>query len=224
MAPQKWSSSIVNEALMHIYNKPHKIQTNRKKKSSKSCNEAVIAGHGCWRKIYRMITSMHFQHLHSSCELKLLLDLDFNFLSSATCLFFGGLLVTLFFCFISTSSVISLIKKATNSNMMRFKSKAQKDEPRQMGANADEDLVCQNFWGGKLSLENNVFALKSEVGVEALIDAVGIGKQNDLTNLEGNDLKSIYEILEEKYFSKIIEIVHILSGDFGISKTQASDI
>jgi len=40
-------------------------------------------------------------------------------------------------------------------------------------------------------------------------------------------MKSIYEILEEKDFSKItsyIEIVHILSGDFRIGKTQASDI
>jgi hypothetical protein len=87
--------------------------------------------------------------------------------------------------------------------------------------------VWKNFWGGKLSLEDYVFALKDVVGVEAFIDAVGFGTQNDLTNLEGNAVKSIYEILEEKDFSKItsyIEIVHILSGDFRISKTQASDI
>ena len=85
----------------------------------------------------------------------------------------------------------------------------------------------KKFWGGKLSLEDYVFALKDVVGVEAFVDAVGIGTQNDLTNLEGNAMKSIYEILEEKDFSKItsyIEIVHILSGDFRISKTQASDI
>ena len=67
--------------------------------------------------------------------------------------------------------------------------------------------MCQNFWGGKLSLENNVFALKNVVGVEALIDAVGICKQNDLTNLEGIDMKSIYEILEEKDFSKITSYI-----------------
>lgn len=87
--------------------------------------------------------------------------------------------------------------------------------------------MCKNFWGGKLPLEDYVFALKDVVGVEAFVDAVGIGTQNDPTNLEGNAMKSIYDILEEKDFSKItsyIEIVHILSGDFRISKTQASDI
>jgi len=37
--------------------------------------------------------------------------------------------------------------------------------------------VCKNFWGGKLSLEDYIFALKDVVRVEAFVDAVGIGTQ-----------------------------------------------
>ncbi|CAI8590089.1 unnamed protein product [Vicia faba] len=53
--------------------------------------------------------------------------------------------------------------------------------------------VIKNFLGGNLKLEEYVFALKDLVGVEALIDAVGIGKENDLTSLGVNSMKSIYD-------------------------------
>ncbi|KAL5098004.1 hypothetical protein RYX36_002331 [Vicia faba] len=53
--------------------------------------------------------------------------------------------------------------------------------------------VIKNFLGGNLKLEEYVFALKDLVGVEALIDAVGIGKENDLTSPGVNSMKSIYD-------------------------------
>lgn len=83
------------------------------------------------------------------------------------------------------------------------------------------------FFGGGIVIENYVIGLKDLVGLEAFIDAVGIGKENDFTNHTENSMKSIYEILKEKDFSKIttfIEKLYILMGDFRISKTQASDI
>lgn len=60
--------------------------------------------------------------------------------------------------------------------------------------------------GGKLSLENYVLALKDLVGVDALIDAVGIGIKSGLSNFVGNSMKSIYDIFEEKDLSKVTTI------------------
>jgi len=37
------------------------------------------------------------------------------------------------------------------------------------------------FGGGGIVIENYVMALKDLVGLEALIDSVGIGKENDFT-------------------------------------------
>lgn len=68
-----------------------------------------------------------------------------------------------------------------------------------------------------MSLGNYDIALKYLVGLEALFDTIGIRKGNYLTNLTDDFMKSIYDILEEKYFSKIttyIKIIYILTGDF----------
>jgi hypothetical protein len=77
-----------------------------------------------------------------------------------------------------------------------------------------------------LSLEDYVIALKNLVGLEALIKVVGIGKEDDLSNLTEDSMKSIYAIHEEKDFSKLTysEIIHILIGDSQISKSRANDL
>ncbi|KAK2395007.1 arginine-glutamic acid dipeptide repeat protein [Trifolium repens] len=84
----------------------------------------------------------------------------------------------------------------------------------------------KNFQENKLSLEDYVIALKNLVGLEALIKVVGIGKEDDLSNLTEDSMKSIYAIHEEKDFSKLTysEIIHILIGDSQISKSRANDL
>jgi len=67
-----------------------------------------------------------------------------------------------------------------------------------------------------LSLENYVLALKDFVGVDALIDAIGIGIKSGLLNFVGNSMKSTYDIFEEKDLSKVTTIdgLHRISSKF----------
>ncbi|KAI5446349.1 hypothetical protein KIW84_014259 [Lathyrus oleraceus] len=86
--------------------------------------------------------------------------------------------------------------------------------------------VVKNFHRGNLKLEEYVFALKDLVGVEALIDAVGIGKENDLTSPTANSMKSINEILAGKDYSNLthIEIILLLTCNARVSKTRESGL
>lgn len=54
-----------------------------------------------------------------------------------------------------------------------------------------------------MSLENYAITLKDLVGLQDLLDTIGIRKGNDLTNPTEDSMNSIYDILEEKDFSKI---------------------
>ncbi|KAK2448728.1 arginine-glutamic acid dipeptide repeat protein [Trifolium repens] len=84
----------------------------------------------------------------------------------------------------------------------------------------------KNFQEEKLSLEDYVIALKNLVGLEALINVVGIGKEDGLSNHTADSMKSIYAILEEKDFSKLTysEIIHLLIGNSWISESRANDL
>ncbi|XP_045791882.1 uncharacterized protein LOC123886622 [Trifolium pratense] len=49
----------------------------------------------------------------------------------------------------------------------------------------------KNFQENKWSLEDYVIALKDLVGLEALVNVVGIGKEDDLSNLTANSMKDL---------------------------------
>ncbi|XP_050947816.1 uncharacterized protein LOC103497866 isoform X2 [Cucumis melo] len=93
--------------------------------------------------------------------------------------------------------------------------------------------VTKSFGDGKFSFEEFVFALKATVGLEAFVDAVGIGKEKqDLTSVSMDPVKSNHgsslrpEIPTGKACSALtpLEIVNYLTGDFRLSKARSSDL
>ncbi|KAE8650393.1 uncharacterized protein LOC101210737 isoform X1 [Cucumis sativus] len=93
--------------------------------------------------------------------------------------------------------------------------------------------VCRGFIEGKILLEEYVFSLKATVGLNALVEAVGIGKgKQDLTSTTMDPIKSNHahparpEIPVGKACSTLtpVEIVKFLTGDFRLSKARSSDL
>ncbi|GAB4855566.1 hypothetical protein Ancab_024185 [Ancistrocladus abbreviatus] len=85
------------------------------------------------------------------------------------------------------------------------------------------------FAEARTSLEEYVSTLKGKVGMNALIDAVGIGKKNDLTTLvveskSSHILRS--EIPSGKACSSLTcaDIIKFLTGDFRLSKARSNDL
>lgn len=92
--------------------------------------------------------------------------------------------------------------------------------------------VAKAFGEGKILLEEYVFTLKASVGLNALVEAVGIGKgKQDLTGIM-EPLKSAQvvpvrpEIPTGKACSTLtpLEIVNYLTGDFRLSKARSNDL
>lgn len=77
-------------------------------------------------------------------------------------------------------------------------------------------------------LEEYVFTLKDKVGLNALVEAMGIGKgKQDLTGGASNQAVSVRrEIPIGKACSTLttLEIVNFLTGDFRLSKARSSDL
>ncbi|XP_023000289.1 uncharacterized protein LOC111494564 [Cucurbita maxima] len=93
--------------------------------------------------------------------------------------------------------------------------------------------VTKVFGDGKMSFEEYVFALKAKVGLEAFVEAVGIGRgKQDLTCVSMDPLKSNHvtsirpEIPIGKACSALtpLEIVNYLTGDFRLSKARSNDL
>ncbi|XP_023528465.1 uncharacterized protein LOC111791384 isoform X2 [Cucurbita pepo subsp. pepo] len=93
--------------------------------------------------------------------------------------------------------------------------------------------VCRGFIEGKVRLEEYVFSLKATVGLNAFVEAVGIGKgKQDLTSTAMDPVKSNHahparpEIPIGKACSTLtpVEIVKFLTGDFRLSKARSSDL
>ncbi|CAN1806969.1 hypothetical protein LINPERHAP1_LOCUS24861 [Linum perenne] len=93
--------------------------------------------------------------------------------------------------------------------------------------------ATKSFGDGKMMLEEFVFALKAAVGLNALVEAVGIGKgKQDLTSTAMDSLRSNHvtsvrpEVPVGKDCSKLtpLEIVNILTGGYRLSKTRSNDI
>ncbi|KAG7028971.1 hypothetical protein SDJN02_10154, partial [Cucurbita argyrosperma subsp. argyrosperma] len=93
--------------------------------------------------------------------------------------------------------------------------------------------VSRRFVEGKVSLEGYVFSLKATVGLNALVEAVGIGKgKQDLTIPTMDPIKSNNahparpEIPVGKACSTLTpdEIVKFLTGGFRLSKARSSDL
>ncbi|XAR61296.1 hypothetical protein NMG60_11034947 [Bertholletia excelsa] len=93
--------------------------------------------------------------------------------------------------------------------------------------------VCGAFGEGKILLEDYVFSLKDIVGINMLVEAVGIGKgKQDLTrtsmdHIKTNNLLSVRpEIPTGKACSSLTldEIIKFLTGDFRLSKARSSDL
>ncbi|KAI9113765.1 hypothetical protein K1719_015016 [Acacia pycnantha] len=85
---------------------------------------------------------------------------------------------------------------------------------------------------GKVLLEDYVLSLKASVGLSALIEAVGVGKGNDLTGINAESLKPTHilpirpEIPVGKACSMLTleEIITFLTGNFRRSKARSSDL
>ncbi|XP_048428021.1 uncharacterized protein LOC103943640 isoform X3 [Pyrus x bretschneideri] len=93
--------------------------------------------------------------------------------------------------------------------------------------------VSKTFGEGKILLEEYVFILKARVGLNALVEAVGIGTgKKDLTGIATETLKSNHvapvrpEIPTGKACSSLtpLEIVNFLTGGFRLSKARSSDL
>ncbi|KAI9123286.1 hypothetical protein K1719_006175 [Acacia pycnantha] len=93
--------------------------------------------------------------------------------------------------------------------------------------------VSKTFTEGKMLLEDYVLTLKDLVGLDALVEAVGIGKgKEDLTVFSPDSSKSNHtlpgrpEIPVGKACSMLLpaEIITFLTGDFRLSKARSSDL
>ncbi|XAR57100.1 hypothetical protein NMG60_11025123 [Bertholletia excelsa] len=93
--------------------------------------------------------------------------------------------------------------------------------------------VSKTFVVGKMSLEEYVFTLKSLVGMNILVQAVGIGSgKRDLTGVSMEPSKSNHvapmrqDIPSGKACSSLTteEIIKYLTGDFRLSKARSNDL
>ncbi|XP_047055546.1 uncharacterized protein LOC124661710 [Lolium rigidum] len=93
--------------------------------------------------------------------------------------------------------------------------------------------IFKSFNNGQTSLEDLVFSIKSIVGTEAFVEAVGIGKgKHDLTGFvqdpsKPNQVLSIHpDIPTGKDCSLLAseDIIKFLTGGFRISKTRSNDL
>jgi hypothetical protein len=93
--------------------------------------------------------------------------------------------------------------------------------------------IFESFNNGQTSLENFVFAIKSIVGREAFVEAVGIGKgKHDLTGFvldpsKTNQVLSVHpDMPTGKDCSSLAseDIIKFLTGGFRISKTRSNDL
>uniref|UniRef100_A0ACD5ZFV6 Uncharacterized protein n=1 Tax=Avena sativa TaxID=4498 RepID=A0ACD5ZFV6_AVESA len=93
--------------------------------------------------------------------------------------------------------------------------------------------IFKSFNDGQTSLEDLVFALKSTVGTEAVVEAVGIGKEkHDLTGFVLDPskpnlaLSGHLEMPTGKDCSSLAseDIIKFLTGDFRRSKTRSNDL
>ncbi|KAF5736969.1 hypothetical protein HS088_TW14G01124 [Tripterygium wilfordii] len=93
--------------------------------------------------------------------------------------------------------------------------------------------VSKMFGEGKMSLEEYVVTLKAAVGLNALIEAVGIGNgKQDLTGIASEPLKSNQvgparpEVPVGKACSYLtpLEIINFLTGDYRLSKARSNDL
>jgi hypothetical protein len=88
--------------------------------------------------------------------------------------------------------------------------------------------VFKSFSGSQTSFEEFVFALKSNVGTEAFVEGVGIGKRKqDLTGFVTDHSKpSNPDLPTGKDCSSLVseDIIKFLTGDFRRSKPRSNDI
>ncbi|KAK6940948.1 hypothetical protein RJ641_030479 [Dillenia turbinata] len=93
--------------------------------------------------------------------------------------------------------------------------------------------VSRTFAEGKISLEEYVFTLRDAVGIEKLIEAVGIGKGKlDLTGTASETTKTKYDftIRREMPIGKSCssltseDIIKLLTADFRLSKARTNDL
>jgi hypothetical protein len=93
--------------------------------------------------------------------------------------------------------------------------------------------IFKSFNNGQTSLEDLVFAIKSIVGTEAFVEAVGIGKgKHDLTGYvldpsKPNQVVSVHpDMPTGKDCSSLSseDIIKFLTGGFRISKTRSNDL
>lgn len=93
--------------------------------------------------------------------------------------------------------------------------------------------AVKNFNEGRTSLEEFVFTLKAMVGMEALVQAIGIGKgKQDLTGIIVDHVRTnaVIPIRPEIPIGKACssltseDIVKFLTGDFRLSKARSNDL
>ncbi|KAF9614732.1 hypothetical protein IFM89_020565 [Coptis chinensis] len=87
--------------------------------------------------------------------------------------------------------------------------------------------LSKTFGEGKISLEDYVFTLKFRVGMNALIDAIGIGKgKQDLTGIVDPIKTTRPEIPTGKECNSLSpgDILKYLIGDFRLSKARSNDL
>ncbi|GAB4835815.1 hypothetical protein Ancab_000731 [Ancistrocladus abbreviatus] len=89
--------------------------------------------------------------------------------------------------------------------------------------------VSKAFAEGRISLEDYVSTLKGMVGMDTLINAVGIGRKDDLTTLileSKSSHISRSEIPSGKACSSLTcaDIIKFLTGDFRLSKARSNDL
>ncbi|KAG2402331.1 uncharacterized protein HKW66_Vig0235270 [Vigna angularis] len=89
--------------------------------------------------------------------------------------------------------------------------------------------VSKSYSEGRTSLEKYVSSLKSTVGLDVLVEAVGIGKgKEDLTSptMECGKKTQAYSIQATKVWSSLgpCDIIKHLTGDYQSSKAKSNDI
>ncbi|KAL5701182.1 hypothetical protein ACHQM5_026546 [Ranunculus cassubicifolius] len=87
--------------------------------------------------------------------------------------------------------------------------------------------VSKTFSEGEILLEDYVFTLKAKVGMNALIEAIGIGKgKQDLTGIVDSVKSSRPEIPIGSECNSLSpsDIIKFLTGDFRLSKKRSNDL
>ncbi|PIA61522.1 hypothetical protein AQUCO_00300802v1 [Aquilegia coerulea] len=87
--------------------------------------------------------------------------------------------------------------------------------------------ISKAFAEGKISLEEYVFILKATVGMNSLIEAIGIGKgRQDLTGIVDTVKTSRPDIPTGKECNSLSsgDILKFLTGDFRLSKNKSNDL